>query len=215
MDISIKSSQTLVKPTSIQCSVCKQPANGIHFGVVSCEGCKGFFRRSQVHEKAKTYTCNQQESPCPITLFNSCRYCRYAKCIEAGMSYEGAKIGRRSNLVKRELALIKSDRIEAAVTLIDNPPAKRMRYQFVEQSQNDYQSVVTNNQAYDFNKFNLGYHETVNHGQVYSGFDYNNRGYEGFNWGTSSSVNSMSTNRVTGVYHQTSGHWMPSTFQYY
>ncbi len=41
-----KSSSELKKNESFQnkqCVICSQPANGIHFGVISCEGCKVIF----------------------------------------------------------------------------------------------------------------------------------------------------------------------------
>ena len=118
MDINIKSSEILKntilsknsssKQLSIDCVICNMPSNGIHFGVVSCEGCKGFFRRSQFQNKYDTYFCNSLrinngQSDCHLRCFNSCRFCRYKKCISVGMSYECSKVGRRSNLVKREL----------------------------------------------------------------------------------------------------------------
>ena len=36
------------------CHICGDKASGFHFGVISCEGCKGFFRRSLT--KSKFYT---------------------------------------------------------------------------------------------------------------------------------------------------------------
>ncbi|KTG41963.1 hypothetical protein cypCar_00003068 [Cyprinus carpio] len=37
------------------CSVCGDKASGFHYNVLSCEGCKGFFRRSVI--KGAQYTC--------------------------------------------------------------------------------------------------------------------------------------------------------------
>ena len=67
------------------CMVCSDIANGIHFGVVSCEGCKKFFRRS-IGEQDK-YKCRGQKQ-CSINprSRNTCRYCRYQKCLKVGMS---------------------------------------------------------------------------------------------------------------------------------
>lgn len=88
------------KPETVQpaegqvlCKVCGDIANGIHFGVNTCEGCKKFFRRGLVENQG--YNC-KGEKCCQINPRNrnNCRYCRYQKCISAGMSREAIKMGR-------------------------------------------------------------------------------------------------------------------------
>ena len=95
-----------------QCTICELPANGIHFGVLSCEGCKGFFRRSQLNNKFQTYECdymcNNQNAVLSNVQMNylfNCKYCRYQKCITSGMSYENSKTGRQSNLLKKQISV--------------------------------------------------------------------------------------------------------------
>ena len=134
------------------------------------------------------------------------------------MSYEGAKIGRRSNLVKRELAMIKTEKTEATVSLlIDNPPAKRMRQQFVSDQSQDVVSHAR--PGYDFNSFSMGYHGAMHaQGPMFSGFGYvgdGGGGGGGLNWGFGGVHAVTNTSRVTSMYHQASGHWMPSSIQYY
>ncbi|XP_071963599.1 uncharacterized protein [Antedon mediterranea] len=77
----------------ILCKVCNDVSSGIHFGVYTCEGCKGFYRRSL--RDSSNYTCvdNKQCSITPTTR-NVCRYCRFQKCLEVGMSRSGIKLGR-------------------------------------------------------------------------------------------------------------------------
>ncbi|KAK1798226.1 hypothetical protein P4O66_006630, partial [Electrophorus voltai] len=80
---------------SIPCKICGDKSSGIHYGVITCEGCKGFFRRSQ--QGAVVYSCPRQKS-CVIdrTSRNRCQYCRLQKCLAVGMSRDAVKFGRMS-----------------------------------------------------------------------------------------------------------------------
>ncbi|CAP24852.1 Protein CBR-NHR-2 [Caenorhabditis briggsae] len=80
------------------CQICGDSASGYHYGVLSCEGCKGFFRRS-VHRKS-TYVC-QKGAACSFSLENCtinrgirtrCQACRYARCLAVGMNKESVRI---------------------------------------------------------------------------------------------------------------------------
>jgi len=66
------------------CVICSDKANGMHFGALTCEGCKGFFRRSV--KKNAHFIC-AFEKKCKITKVSRkhCQACRYKACIEAGM----------------------------------------------------------------------------------------------------------------------------------
>ncbi len=61
---------------------------GRHYGANSCDGCKGFFRRSV--RKSHMYTCRFKKN-CVVDKDkrNQCRYCRLKKCFRAGMKKEG------------------------------------------------------------------------------------------------------------------------------
>ncbi|KAB1260921.1 Nuclear receptor ROR-gamma [Camelus dromedarius] len=79
----------------IPCKICGDKSSGIHYGVITCEGCKGFFRRSQQCNVA--YSCTRQQN-CPIdrTSRNRCQHCRLQKCLALGMSRDAVKFGRMS-----------------------------------------------------------------------------------------------------------------------
>ncbi|XP_062960056.1 nuclear receptor ROR-gamma isoform X3 [Cynocephalus volans] len=79
----------------IPCKICGDKSSGIHYGVITCEGCKGFFRRSQHCNVA--YSCTRQQN-CPIdrTSRNRCQHCRLQKCLALGMSRDAVKFGRMS-----------------------------------------------------------------------------------------------------------------------
>ncbi|KAI2649543.1 Retinoic acid receptor gamma-A [Labeo rohita] len=75
------------------CFVCQDKSSGYHYGVSSCEGCKGFFRRSI--QKNMVYTCHRDKN-CQINKVtrNRCQYCRLQKCFEVGMSKEAVRNDR-------------------------------------------------------------------------------------------------------------------------
>uniref|UniRef100_A0A8D3B0G9 RAR-related orphan receptor A, paralog a n=1 Tax=Scophthalmus maximus TaxID=52904 RepID=A0A8D3B0G9_SCOMX len=79
----------------IPCKICGDKSSGIHYGVITCEGCKGFFRRSQQSNAA--YSCPRQKN-CLIdrTSRNRCQHCRLQKCLAVGMSRDAVKFGRMS-----------------------------------------------------------------------------------------------------------------------
>jgi len=66
------------------CVVCGDRASGRHYGVVSCEGCKGFFKRSM--RKDQGYKCRLAKD-CDVNknYRNRCQYCRLQKCLAMGM----------------------------------------------------------------------------------------------------------------------------------
>ncbi|CAH8464541.1 unnamed protein product [Heterobilharzia americana] len=72
------------------CAVCGDKSSGFHYGVSTCEGCKGFFRRAIQREQL--YTC-ARNGTCEInkTLRNKCQQCRLLKCIAVGMSKDAVR----------------------------------------------------------------------------------------------------------------------------
>ncbi|KAM6039006.1 retinoic acid receptor gamma isoform 3-T3 [Chlamydotis macqueenii] len=82
------------------CFVCSDKSSGYHYGVSSCEGCKGFFRRSI--QKNMAYRCHR-DGNCQISKVtrNRCQFCRLQKCLEVGMSREAVRNDR--NKKKKEV----------------------------------------------------------------------------------------------------------------
>jgi len=74
--------------TSIECVVCADKSSGKHYGQFTCEGCKSFFKRSV--RRNLTYTCRGNRN-CPVDQHhrNQCQFCRFKKCLKAGMKSEG------------------------------------------------------------------------------------------------------------------------------
>nr|ASL70617.1 nuclear receptor [Brachionus koreanus] len=88
-----------------KCKVCKDKATGIHYGVASCEGCKGFFKRSM--EKNEKYVCYFGYK-CEVTpkQRKKCKFCRWKACLAAGMSFEGIKMGRIPKIEKERATFL-------------------------------------------------------------------------------------------------------------
>ncbi|MCJ8741178.1 hypothetical protein PDJAM_G00067750 [Pangasius djambal] len=87
MKVPAQSSGTPLSLTKHICAICGDRSSGKHYGVYSCEGCKGFFKRTV--RKDLTYTCRDNKD-CVIDKRqrNRCQYCRYQKCLAMGMKRE-------------------------------------------------------------------------------------------------------------------------------
>uniref|UniRef100_A0A7M4FNW8 Hepatocyte nuclear factor 4 gamma n=1 Tax=Crocodylus porosus TaxID=8502 RepID=A0A7M4FNW8_CROPO len=72
------------------CAICGDRATGKHYGASSCDGCKGFFRRSI--RKSHVYTCRfSRQCVVDKDKRNQCRFCRLKKCFRAGMKKEAVQ----------------------------------------------------------------------------------------------------------------------------
>ncbi|KAL3855754.1 hypothetical protein ACJMK2_014958 [Sinanodonta woodiana] len=83
------------------CAVCGDNAACQHYGVRTCEGCKGFFKRTV--QKGAKYVCLADKN-CPVDKRrrNRCQFCRFQKCLSVGMVKEVVRTdslkGRRGRL---------------------------------------------------------------------------------------------------------------------
>ncbi|XP_070766428.1 nuclear receptor subfamily 4immunitygroup A member 1 [Enoplosus armatus] len=83
------------------CAVCGDNASCQHYGVRTCEGCKGFFKRTV--QKNSKYVCLANKD-CPVDKRrrNRCQFCRFQKCLVVGMVREVVRTdslkGRRGRL---------------------------------------------------------------------------------------------------------------------
>lgn len=79
---SASTAQSPLKSSSAEklCAVCGDTAACQHYGVRTCEGCKGFFKRT-VQRGAK-YVCMANRN-CPVDKRrrNRCQFCRFQKCL--------------------------------------------------------------------------------------------------------------------------------------
>ncbi|KAG7471590.1 nuclear receptor subfamily 5 group A member 2-like [Solea senegalensis] len=105
------------------CPVCGDKVSGYHYGLLTCESCKGFFKRSV--QNSKHYTCAEQQS-CPMNLSQRkrCPFCRFQKCLAVGMKREAVRadrmrggrnkfgpLYRRDRQMKQQRAYLQSDTV--------------------------------------------------------------------------------------------------------
>ncbi|XP_018610074.1 nuclear receptor subfamily 5, group A, member 5 [Scleropages formosus] len=76
-----------------RCPICGDRVSGYHYGLLTCESCKGFFKRSV--QNNKLYTCAERQS-CPMDTAQRkrCPYCRFQKCLAVGMRKEAVRADR-------------------------------------------------------------------------------------------------------------------------
>ncbi|KAI6179284.1 Zinc finger, C4 type [Aphelenchoides besseyi] len=95
----------LIEPDN-RCLVCGDRSSGRHYGVSCCYGCKGFFRRSI--RSNQSYSCRfMQKCSIDKDQRNSCRACRFNRCLQVGMEIEAIRpdrdiIGKQKNPRKRK-----------------------------------------------------------------------------------------------------------------
>ncbi|XP_028312953.1 LOW QUALITY PROTEIN: nuclear receptor subfamily 5 group A member 2-like [Gouania willdenowi] len=75
------------------CPVCGDKVSGYHYGLLTCESCKGFFKRTV--QNNKRYTCAEnQECKIDKTQRKRCPFCRFQKCLSVGMRLEAVRADR-------------------------------------------------------------------------------------------------------------------------
>ncbi|XP_075533115.1 hormone receptor-like in 38 isoform X5 [Dermacentor variabilis] len=98
---SAASSPPPATPSYQLCAVCGDNAACQHYGVRTCEGCKGFFKRT-VQKGAKYVCLANRDCPVDKRRRNRCQFCRFQKCLAVGMVKEVVRTdslkGRRGRL---------------------------------------------------------------------------------------------------------------------
>lgn len=84
------------RTSSSLCAVCGDNAACQHYGVRTCEGCKGFFKRT-VQKGAKYVCLGSKDCVVDKRRRNRCQFCRFQKCLSVGMVKEGKENNRFSN----------------------------------------------------------------------------------------------------------------------
>uniref|UniRef100_A0AC35UFV0 Nuclear receptor n=1 Tax=Rhabditophanes sp. KR3021 TaxID=114890 RepID=A0AC35UFV0_9BILA len=79
------------------CLVCLSAQGGVHFQIVSCRACSGFFKRSINLDKK--YRCRRGTYDCSgyPELCRKCKYCRFKRCQQLGMSIKEKPFGKKND----------------------------------------------------------------------------------------------------------------------
>lgn len=148
----------------IPCKVCGDKSSGVHYGVITCEGCKGFFRRSQ--SSVVNYQCPRNKN-CVVDRVNRnrCQYCRLQKCLRLGMSRDAVKFGRMSKKqrekVEDEVRFHRAQMRAASETAPDS-------------SVFEHQTPSSSDQHHSYNGYPYGGSEYASPGQGTGGSGYYN-----------------------------------------
>lgn len=136
----------------IRCQICGDKASGMHYGVYSCEGCKGFFRRTQrlkIDYKPCPYWGQPDGCIVNIGTRNKCQYCRYQKCIILGMSSTAVRMGRvpKVEVLKLKIELDEKD------SVLHETEDERTHRVFVDSIAQQFNDIVCAMTQEDLEKF--------------------------------------------------------------
>uniref|UniRef100_A0A915P9I0 Uncharacterized protein n=1 Tax=Meloidogyne floridensis TaxID=298350 RepID=A0A915P9I0_9BILA len=155
-------------PLAEPCQVCGDKSTGTHYGTISCNGCKaflisflilnliclkGFFRRTILRNQK--FTCRFDKNCIIDKNFRcACRYCRFQKCLSAGMKreaiqFERDSISSPSSPKKRRQTLdyggseqSLSPGVESKPSIYSTSSGIEMRNFISENSANNYSNII-------------------------------------------------------------------------
>ncbi|XP_022244126.1 ecdysone receptor-like [Limulus polyphemus] len=117
-DIKKKTKGPVPRQQEELCLVCGDRASGYHYNALTCEGCKGFFRRSITRNAV--YQCKYGNN-CEIDMYmrRKCQECRLKKCLNVGMRPE-CVVPEYQCAIKRESKKIQKEKDKPNSTTREN-----------------------------------------------------------------------------------------------
>ncbi len=97
--------------------MCGDKISGFHYGIFSCESCKGFFKRTV--QNKKNYVC-LRGAACPVSIATrkKCPACRFDKCLRTGMKLEGETPNVVLQYIKHGLKNTRARKSDNQISLI-------------------------------------------------------------------------------------------------
>ncbi|ULT88127.1 hypothetical protein L3Y34_007379 [Caenorhabditis briggsae] len=141
------------------CKICKSPAHGLHFGVMTCRACAAFFRRTIVDNRENKYLCRRDDNSCSINPDDRyhCKSCRFKKCISLNMTPENVQ--RHRDSFKSSRPKSKSYKIPSVVLKVRSKTIKRKRVIDVSSTKREICRLLNNTlhptETQGFNKLEL------------------------------------------------------------
>uniref|UniRef100_A0A0N4WB84 Nuclear receptor domain-containing protein n=1 Tax=Haemonchus placei TaxID=6290 RepID=A0A0N4WB84_HAEPC len=116
----VKKFRNVRKSNIYSCAVCGDKPTGYHYDVLSCNGCKTFFRRTIINNRK--FICSKGGK----CQFNkdfrcACRACRFAKCIRIGMNVYNFRV---EAMILHHQAKVKPEQCRKSVLRNSVPRAK-------------------------------------------------------------------------------------------
>ncbi|KAI1716564.1 zinc finger, c4 type (two domains) domain-containing protein [Ditylenchus destructor] len=103
-----RAGSTSTNSNSLSCAVCGDVSSGKHYGILACNGCSGFFKRSV--RRRLIYRCQAGTGTCVVDKAhrNQCQACRLKRCLARGMQKDAVQNERQP----RNTATIPSETAE-------------------------------------------------------------------------------------------------------
>nr|ACO92359.1 ecdysteroid receptor isoform [Neomysis integer] len=101
------------------CLVCGDRSSGYHYNALTCEGCKGFFRRSIT--RSNVYHCKYGKH-CEMDMYmrRKCQECRFTKCLSIGMKPECVIPESQCNIKRQQKLQREKQKQKDKPIMIDN-----------------------------------------------------------------------------------------------